>query len=219
MRLAEFRPVVRGNGCSGYTVPAMPGQDRRVTRRAKLPEWGRDVAVQTVGSALGTLVAALTLFLGGVVFGLINDVGLASILGAVATLAGALAGLAAGARASQVAASARERIDRRKLDTEIEEARRLHERSKAWARDAERRAADAKAAVGRLSRQALAAERRGDTPAAEAMLEEAYALAADAAYRTEIATQQVDRVEDFLQYVEDRARSYGFEPEEPDEAQ
>ncbi len=81
------------------------------------------------------------------------------------------------------------------------------------------RAADAKAAVGRLSRQALAAERRGDTPAAEAMLEEAYALAADAAYRTEIATQQVDRVEDFLQYVEDRARSYGFEPEEPDEAQ
>jgi ABC-type transporter Mla maintaining outer membrane lipid asymmetry permease subunit MlaE len=56
---------------------------------------GEQVAIQTVGSALGTLIAALTFFLVGVLLGAIQDVDLATALSAVVGLLAALVGVVA----------------------------------------------------------------------------------------------------------------------------
>jgi Ser/Thr protein kinase RdoA (MazF antagonist) len=69
-------------------------------------ERGELVAIQAAGSALGTLIAALTLLLGGVLLGAIQDVSTEAILGALGALLGALA--AAGAGWWQATATKRE---------------------------------------------------------------------------------------------------------------
>jgi hypothetical protein len=61
----------------------------------KVPDdWPGDIAKQAIGNALGTLVAALILFLGGVLLGAIQDVPTSTVLGAIGALVGTvLAGL------------------------------------------------------------------------------------------------------------------------------
>ncbi len=192
-------------------MTAPRADDPAATRQKQLPLWGREVAIQAAGSALGTLIALLALFLGGVLFGLIENVDSPSVFIAGAALVGALIGMAAAIRASGVAATT---ADRQKLYAEINEARRLQDRSTAWTEQASTRARNAETTAKQLHREALAAERRGDTAAAEAMLEEALSLAATVSHETEVARQQADRTAEFVDRVEAHARRYGFEPED-----
>jgi hypothetical protein len=72
------------------------------------PPWLQDFVRQTLANALGTLIAALVLFLGAQLFGLLDDVPTSSTITAALALLGALAGLWAGSRTARYSLSVRE---------------------------------------------------------------------------------------------------------------
>jgi hypothetical protein len=74
--------------------------------RERLPDWSGEFARQTAANALGTLIAALVIFLAGVILGVITDVPLRSVVAAAS-------GLGTAILAFSVLADLKLRIDRR----------------------------------------------------------------------------------------------------------
>ena len=67
------------------------GHESPEGRPVRLPAWSGDFARQALANATGTLIAALTLFLFGVLFGAIDDVSTSAIVAASVTLASTVA--------------------------------------------------------------------------------------------------------------------------------
>jgi len=65
-------------------------------RKSRFPPWASELAIAAIGNAVGTLTAALILFLGTVVFGAIDDVPTGTILSAATTLLGLVVFLISG---------------------------------------------------------------------------------------------------------------------------
>jgi hypothetical protein len=88
----------------------------------KLPAWVGDVAKQAGGNALGTHIAALLIFLGGVIGGAISDVSTGTVVAALSTLVAAMATViyayaaSREAREAAEAQAAREAKDRHDLE-------------------------------------------------------------------------------------------------------
>jgi hypothetical protein len=184
-------------------------------RPANLPAWGKDLAVQSVGSALGTLIAALVLFIGGAFFGIIENVDTASVLTALAALLG---GLTAMASVLATTSSTARRRDMTALDDEIREARRLQDRSDAWVEKAKVHSDAVSGTVKRLRDEILVAVAAGDVTTSEAKLREVERLQdlmGPLLFDVEVAREQAERTARFVDRVEAHAGKYGFDRGEP----
>lgn len=180
-------------------------------RPAKLPEWGRDLVVQSAGSALGTLIAALVLFVGGSFFGIIENVDAASIVTASAALLGGLAVMAS--LIATMSSTARRR-DMAALDGEIREARRLQDRSDVWVEKAKTHSDVVSETVKRLRDEILVAVAAGDVATSEAKLRELERLQdlmGPLLFDVEVAREQAERTARFVDRVEAHAGKYGFD--------
>lgn len=163
-----------------------PGEsDFRAEQRTRLIG---QIAIGAVGNALGTLVAALVLLLGGVALGALQDVPASAIVAAAGALVGAFS--------AGVAAS----IARRRIGAGLVRVT-LRARGAAEYRDAAERwlAAEERAAAGRMERKrhvrrlldaAEAARQQGDEEKAARLTDRAEGLRALLAYDAEVAERE-----------------------------
>jgi hypothetical protein len=169
--------VFRRNRAVAFGSVSEPSEPQRARR---IPLWSGEFARASLANAVGTLMAALVLFLGGVIFGAIKNVPTDVVIAAIAALValGATAILSA-----RLASDVPRRFERRRQRNAL---RRPFERMHSATQRAQAEMGDG-GEVQRLIDLAKAAQERGDLDDFDRYLGEAQRRAASAAFAVDVA--------------------------------
>jgi uncharacterized protein HemY len=167
-----------------------PDEDRVHPRRRGVPDWTGDFGLQTLANAFGTLMAALVLFLGGVLLGAIRDVPTATVVWSAILLASLIGMAVSGAILYRH--YPRYRAAKRAYDAVLRPWERVVQ-----AHELERRAFDADE-LRTLLAAARAADQRGDDEEAESLVTLVERRIAEVDFATDLTERYLVEVADIL---------------------